>query len=89
MAWEPGQSGNPTGRPKENARIKALARSHSENAIAKLAKLMDSDNESIALAASNAMLDRGIGKPSQAIIGGDEDEPALKIKGIVELVRPD
>jgi hypothetical protein len=79
VAFEKGQSGNPGGRPKESARIKALAQSHSESAIKKLVKLMDSDNESISLAASNALLDRGIGKPAQAIIGGDEDDPALSV----------
>ncbi len=83
MPFEKGQSGNPGGRPKESTKIKALAQSHSEKAIAKLAELMDSDSESIALAASSAMLDRGIGKPAQAIIGGDEGDPAIKLESVV------
>ena len=33
--------------------------------------------------------DRLDGKPAQAIIGGDENDPPLKVKGIIELVRPD
>lgn len=32
--------------------------------------------------------DRMDGKPAQAIIGGDEGEPPLRVKGVVELVRP-
>ena len=32
--------------------------------------------------------DRVDGKPSQAIIGGDEDDPAVKITGMLDLVRP-
>ena len=32
--------------------------------------------------------DRIDGKPSQAIIGGDEDDPAVKITGMLDLVRP-
>jgi hypothetical protein len=31
------------------------------------------------VAAATAILDRGWGKPAQAIIGGDEDSPPLKI----------
>lgn len=29
------------------------------------------------------------GKPAQAIIGGEEDDPPLKIEGAIKLVRPD
>jgi hypothetical protein len=32
--------------------------------------------------------DRLDGKPAQAIIGGGDDDPPLKLKGVVELVRP-
>jgi hypothetical protein len=32
--------------------------------------------------------DRLDGKPAQAIIGGDEGDPPLKLKGVIELVRP-
>jgi len=32
--------------------------------------------------------DRIEGKPAQAIIGGDEDDPAVKVIGEIKLVRP-
>lgn len=32
--------------------------------------------------------DRMDGKPSQAIVGGEDDEPPVKVTGIIELVRP-
>ena len=32
--------------------------------------------------------DRIDGKPPQAIIGGDGDDPPLTVRGIIELVRP-
>jgi hypothetical protein len=32
--------------------------------------------------------DRLDGKVPQALIGGDDDDPPLKLKGVVELVRP-
>jgi hypothetical protein len=78
VAWEKGQSGNPSGRSKENARIKALAASHAESAIGKLVKLMDSDDEKTSIAACNAILDRGLGKPAQAIVGGDADDNPVR-----------
>lgn len=88
MAFEPGKSGNPGGRPKENAEVKALARSHCIAAITELARLMASDDEKIRLAASNSMLDRGIGKPAQVVIG-DSEEDAIKLEGVLKLVRPE
>ena len=88
MPFAPGQSGNPSGRPKENAEVKRLARSHAVRAIEKLAALMESDDERTVVAACQAILDRGYGKPAQAITGGDEDDKPLTIKGVIELVRP-
>lgn len=32
--------------------------------------------------------DRFDGKPAQAIIGGDADDPPIKVEGVVNLVRP-
>ncbi len=32
--------------------------------------------------------DRLDGKPAQAIVGGDSDDPPITIKGIIELVKP-
>ncbi len=32
--------------------------------------------------------DRMDGKPAQALIGGDEDDPPISMKGVIELVRP-
>jgi hypothetical protein len=63
--WKPGESGNPNGRPKKSLDIAAIAREQSEEAMRKIAKLMKSDDEKIALAAANAVLDRAIGKPTQ------------------------
>ena len=71
--WKKGESGNPRGRQKGSIvvrsaiDVRALARSHSIKAIEKLAKLMNSPKESIALAACIAILDRGYGKPMQSV----------------------
>lgn len=79
MAFEKGQSGNPGGRPKESAEVKALAREHGPAAIAKLVELMNCGSPRTEVAAAQALLDRGYGKPAQAIIGGDDDDPAVKV----------
>lgn len=83
MPFEKGQSGNPGGRPKENAEVKRLAREHGVTAIKKLAALMESDDERIVVAACQTLLDRGFGKPSQAITGGDEDDRPIQIEQIL------
>ena len=84
MPFVKGQSGNPGGRPKENAEIKALAREHGPQAITKLAELMGGSDPRVSVAAAQALLDRGYGKPTQTI-AGDEDAP-LSFRGMVELV---
>src|SRR5687768_8093404 len=53
----------PGGRPKVAAEIRALARDHGANAIERLVALMDSKNESVAVRAAEALLDRGYGRP--------------------------
>lgn len=68
--------GNPGGRPRIADNVKRLARKHSEKAVHMLVKLIDSEDERTALAASNALLDRAVGKPAQAVTGEDGEGPA-------------
>lgn len=60
MAFKPGQSGNPGGRPKG---IAAIAREHCDRAIDVLAEALDDEDRRIRIAAANSLLDRGYGKP--------------------------
>src|SRR4051812_28256578 len=62
-AWRPGHSGNPGGRPKASAEVRDLARHHGREAIERLVALMHSKNESVAVRAAEALLDRGYGRP--------------------------
>jgi Family of unknown function (DUF5681) len=57
--FKPGQSGNPSGRPKG---IAALARLHTDKAIQVLVAALDDPDKRVAVAASKEILDRGFGK---------------------------
>jgi hypothetical protein len=76
--FKPGQSGNPSGRPKkaesvERAKIiadvKALAKARSEDAIKTLVNVMENHKAPPAarVSAAMAILDRGWGRPSQPV----------------------
>jgi len=67
--WQKGQTGNPLGRGLRDSdrKVRRLAQQHTERAVATLVKYLDSDNPSAAIAAANALLDRGYGKPRQTV----------------------
>lgn len=71
MPFEPGQSGNPGGRPKADVRLREMAREHTEAALQALVAALD--DEKTRVSAAIALLDRGYGKPVQAV-GNAEDE---------------
>ena len=84
MPFEKGKSGNPGGRPKAEGEIRELARQHGPDAIDKLVEHMNSEDTRLSQSAAIALLDRGFGKPPQALnLGGQEDNPL-----IVESTRP-
>jgi hypothetical protein len=66
-AFQKGQSGNPGGRPKEIAEVKALARTHTITAINTLVSIAKSEKATDAarVSACTALLDRGWGKPDK------------------------
>ena len=79
MTWKKGESGNPGGRPKANLEVIELARSYCTAAIKRLAYLSTkAKSESAQVAACTALLDRGFGKPPQALkVGGDGNSPLI------------
>ncbi|MGK3725834.1 DUF5681 domain-containing protein [Stenotrophomonas sp. 6O] len=79
MAFKPGQSGNPSGRPKVDFEVRQLAREYGREAIEKLVAIMRGDNAALAKAASEALLDRGYGKPVQSVGVDPDSEPVRAI----------
>lgn len=79
--WRKGQSGNREGRPRVVREVRDLARKHGAKAIKRLVELMDGDNPRVAVAAAVALLDRGYGKPPQAITGKDGGPLAVEMTG--------
>ena len=89
MPFEKGKSGNPGGRPREVAEVRELAKKHGSAAIQRLVTLMSSDNERTAVAACEAILNRGYGRPAQSVtVAGEEDGPPVQLEGVVRFVRP-
>ena len=64
-----GQSGNPAGRPKTLSVAQELARNYTTEAVETLVAALRSPRERVPAAV--ALLDRGWGKPPQAITGED------------------
>jgi hypothetical protein len=75
--WQPGQSGNPKGRPSIKGEVETIARTYTVEALETLADLMrNGASDNVRMAAANALLNRGWGLPRQAIDGSLAIAPA-------------
>jgi hypothetical protein len=72
----PGAGRKPGKVGKAKKELQNMAKDHAQEALETLRKIMTNDQEPAAarVSAANAILDRGYGKPQQAIVG-DPDAP--------------
>lgn len=82
-------AGRPKGAPNKNPpEVKLLAREYTEKAIETLANIMlTGESETARNQAANSLLDRGWGKPAQALTG--EDGKALTFTVLTGVPRGD
>lgn len=87
--FQKGQSGNPKGRPKEVADVRAAAQKHTEMAIKTLAEIAErGDSEKARVAAAQALLDRAWGRCPQSVNIGDPDgNPLIPIEAAVAVFQ--
>ena len=86
-----GQSGNPSGLPKELAEVIRLARQHTESSILTLAEISTDPNAPAAprVAAAQALLDRAWGKPKQEVEHAGPDGKGIPVSVAITFVRPE
>lgn len=89
--FKPGQSGNPSGKSKEAAKIeqesKLLALRACPKALKRLEYWRDSDNPKASVTASIALLERGLGKPTQWVAGDPTNPVQVAVISFVGAVR--
>jgi hypothetical protein len=98
MSFEPGKSGNPGGRPKakpfkDALLMEALSAERGEACLAQVGSLRWNARKLLEqgeVASIREIADRLDGKVAQALIGGDEDDPAISVIAEVRrtIVRP-
>ena len=68
MTFVKGKSGNPSGRPQRDPKIKAALKRLGKRALEVLEQLMNSaEDESIKLQAAKYLSDQSIGKPTESV----------------------
>ena len=74
---------------RATAAVKALAQKHGRAAMDKLVTLMDSADERVQLAAVREVLDRGYGRPTPAVTGGDggPDVEPVQVRFVMNVPR--
>ena len=81
-AFKPGQSGNPSGRPKIPEEFKEMARANSVKALRKAITMMDDPEvpAAVQLKAAEVVMERAWGKANQPLTGLDDGPIAFDME---------
>lgn len=82
---QPGEVRNPTGRPKTPPDVKEALQAMLPQAVTRLGQLLMSDNEKIALAATQVVLDRNLGKAIATKVDVKADLGAMHLQLLEEI----
>lgn len=88
MAFEPGQSGNPEGRPRKSNKAAGMAREQTEKAVQVLINALADDKTENRIKAAESLLNRGWGKPQEYVELSGDDEKPIHAKLVVEFIKP-
>lgn len=88
--WKKGQSGNPTGRPKDTASFRALCRDKTPVGFKRLMAIIEgSENEGVVVKAVQVLIENGHGKPTQTTEVSGPNGEAIQIEGTPRLAPVD
>ena len=79
---KPGKSLNPSGMDRKKAMMLRNLEGLTPRAISRLGKLVESDNESVALASAKEILDRTLGKAKQSVSVDVTSSGALHLQAL-------
>lgn len=86
MAWQPGQSGNPQGTTAGAAALRRMARLHADKALNAILGNLDDPKPEVRQRAAESLLDRGFGKPSQAVTLANEEGDTFRVEQLVRTI---